>query len=140
MAYERSLAHSYLAQVPMFRSCTPEQLDHLVEQSTVVDVPHGKEVVIQGEPGGEFYVIMHGTAVVERDGHRVGELKAGDYFGELALFDPAPRNATVSAGDDLSLVSLTRSDFMRAIDEMPTIRDALLHGMAHRLHELDARA
>jgi CRP-like cAMP-binding protein len=39
----------------------------------------------------------------------------------------------------MSLVSLSRDAFIRALDEMPQLRDALLHGMAHRIHELDAR-
>jgi CRP/FNR family cyclic AMP-dependent transcriptional regulator len=76
---------------------------------------------------------------VLRGGREVAELGPGDYFGELSLFDPAPRNATVAAVGPLSLVLLSREAFLRAVDEMPQIRDTLLHGMAHRIHELDAR-
>ena len=72
-------------------------------------------------------------------GREVAELGPGDYFGELSLFDPAPRNTTITAVGSMSLVSLSRDAFLRALDEMPQIRDTLLHGMAHRIHELDAR-
>jgi CRP-like cAMP-binding protein len=66
-------------------------------------------------------------------------LGPGDYFGELSLFDPALRDATITAVGPLSLVALSRVAFMQALDENPTFRDSLLHGMAHRLHELDKR-
>ena len=64
-------------------------------------------------------------------------LGPGEYFGELSLFDPAPRDATVTAIGRLSLVAMSRVAFMKALDEIPTFRDSLLHGMARRLHELD---
>ena len=67
-------------------------------------------------------------------------LGAGDFFGELALFDRAPRNATVTAESEVSLVTLTSDALHQALDEMPGIRDAIIQGMARRLHELDARA
>ena len=137
--YDRSLYQTYLASVPMFRSCTEVQLDHLAalaEAITVQDHP----IVSEGDAGNEFYVITSGKARVSRGGKDVVDLGQGDYFGELSLFDPAPRNATVSAVGPVTLVALSRDAFTKALNEMPPIRDALLHGMAHRLHELDARA
>jgi CRP-like cAMP-binding protein len=41
---------------------------------------------------------------------------------------------------DLTCVVLSRAAFTRALDEIPAVRDALLHGMARRIHELDQRA
>jgi CRP/FNR family cyclic AMP-dependent transcriptional regulator len=138
--YDRSLYQSFLAQVPMFRSCTPEQLDRLADLGTAVGVSEGKPIVGEGDPGEEFFVITSGTASVSHGGKKVAQLGAGDYFGELALFDPAPRNATVTATSGVALVTLSRSAFGKVLDEIPTIRDSILHGMAHRLHELDAKA
>jgi len=138
--YDRSLYQTYLCTVPMFRSCTSEQLDRLAELGDAVSVPDGSDVVREGETGEKFYILTSGKATVSRSGREVASLDQGDYFGELALFDPAPRNATVTASGTVSLVSMTRDSFRSALDEMPGIRDAILHGMAHRLHELDARA
>ena len=77
---------------------------------------------------------------MQRGGHEVAELEPGDYFGELSLFDPAPRNATRHRRPtSLSCVKMTRVAFTQALDEIPAVRDALLHGMAHRIHELDQR-
>jgi CRP-like cAMP-binding protein len=136
--YDRSLYQTYLSSIPMFRSCTTEQLDRLAELGTAVSMTDAP-VVSEGERGDNFYVITSGKGRVTRGGREVAELGPGDYFGELSLFDPAPRNATVSAVGPMSLVSLSRDSFVQALDEMPAIRDTVLHGMAHRIHELDAR-
>jgi CRP-like cAMP-binding protein len=138
--YDRSLYQSYLAQVPMFRSCAPEQLDRIADLGTAISVAAGRAIVSEGDAGEEFFVITSGTAAVSRGGTEVAQLAAGDFFGELALFDPAPRNATVLAKSDVSLVTLSRTAFTKVLDELPAIRDSILHGMAHRLHELDAKA
>src|SRR4029078_9328766 len=124
--------------IPMFRSCTTEQLDRLAALGTGGSRSDA-DVVTQGARGDDFFVITSGKGRVTRAGREVAELGPGDYFGELSLFDPAPRNATVAALGPMSLVSLSRDSFAQALDEMPQIRDALLHGMAHRIHELDAR-
>ena len=113
--YDRSLYQTYLSQVPMFSSCTNEQLDRIAELGTAITVTDGHPIVREGETGDDF-------------------------FGELALFDPAPRNATITAASQVSLVSLHRDHFKGALDAAPGLRDALLHGMAHRLHELDSHA
>ena len=136
--YDRSLYQTYLSSIPMFRSCTTEQLDRLAELGTAVSMTDAP-IVSEGDRGDKFYVITSGKGRVTRGGREVAELGPGDYFGELSLFDPAPRNATVAAVGPMSLVSLSRDSFVQALDEMPAIRDTVLHGMAHRIHELDAR-
>jgi cAMP-dependent protein kinase regulator len=139
--YDRALYQSYLSTVPMFARCSPEQLDRIADSGTALSTKQGGDIVREGEPGDDFFVITSGNARVVRHGAEVGHLGAGDYFGELALFDPLPRNATVTATSDVvSVVALSRNSFGKVLDEVPAIRDALLHGMAHRLHELDAKA
>jgi CRP-like cAMP-binding protein len=138
--YDRSLYQTYLCTVPMFRSCTTEQLDRLAELGDAVSAAGGSDIVREGDTGDKFYIVTSGKAVVTRSGREVAGIGPGDYFGELALFDPAPRNATITADGTVSLVSMTRDAFKTAVDEMPGIRDAILHGMAHRIHELDAKA
>ena len=67
-------------------------------------------------------------------------LNAGNYFGELALFDPAPRNATVRAsGGHATVVRIAQDKLRSALDQTPALRDAILQGMARRIHQLDRR-
>ena len=136
---EGSQYKASLSKIPMFGSCSGAQLDRLAELAGAKAVSDADDVVREGDKGGTFFVIASGTARVSRGGHDVATLGPGDYFGELSLFDPAPRDATITAVGPLSLVALSRVAFMQALDEMPAFRDSLLHGMARRLHELDRR-
>jgi CRP-like cAMP-binding protein len=138
--HDRSLYTMYLHQVPMLRTCSQDEIDHIAELGVTVLASEGQDIVRQGEAGNQFFVITEGSADVARDGHRVASLIPGDYFGELALFDPAPRNATVTATSPTTLVSVSRNPFRELLGEFSSLRDALLAGMATRLHELDGRA
>jgi cAMP-dependent protein kinase regulator len=138
--YDRSLYTMYLQQVPMLRACSPEELDHIAELGVALSVPEGQQIVRQGEPGDQFFVIVNGTVEVRRDGRSVATLGSGDYFGELALFDPAPRNATVVTTSPTTVVSVSRNTFWELLSDVGSLRDALLAGMARRLHELEGRA
>jgi CRP-like cAMP-binding protein len=57
----------------------------------------------------------------------------------LALLDPAPRDATVTARGPTNVLVLSRAEFGKALDELPAFRDAVLQGMARRIHDFDAR-
>jgi CRP-like cAMP-binding protein len=138
--YDHALYLMYLEQVPMFRRCSSEELEHVARLAGARQLEEGDDIVREGDRGDEFFVLASGTVRVTRGDHEVATLEPGGYFGELALFEPAPRNATVTATEPVTVVVLGRDDFRRALDESPTIRDALLTGMAHRLHELDAKA
>jgi CRP-like cAMP-binding protein len=137
--YDESVYRMYLAEIPMFARCTTEQLDLVAHLGEADAFPPGEEIVREGDAGDGFYVVTGGRAQVQRGGRDVAELGPGDYFGELSLFDPAPRNATVRAIDTVNCVVLAPDAFRHALEEVPAVRDALLHGMAHRIHELDAR-
>ena len=138
--YERSVLFGYLRTVAMFARCTDAQLEQVEALSRFEQRPAGTEIVRQGEGGEDFFVLMTGKASVVRDGNEVGALGPGDFFGELALFDPAPRNATVRADDHVSLVVVTRDAFQDLLGASAELREGVLRGMAHRLHELDTRA
>jgi CRP-like cAMP-binding protein len=77
----------------------------------VENVAAGKEVVRQGEPGERFYLIAHGAFEVMVDEQPVTRLGRGEYFGELALLNDAPRAATVVAVEPGRLYSLGRAAF-----------------------------
>ena len=138
--YDRALYQMYLSKVPTFSTCSEDQLDVVAESGDALSIEDGRDVVTEGDSGDGFYVVTSGSALVRRAGKEITRLEVGDYFGELALFDPAPRNASVTAIGTLSCVVLRRSEFTRVLDKVPELRDALLRGMARRIHELDQRA
>jgi CRP-like cAMP-binding protein len=141
--HERSLYlmyTTYLERIPMFRSCSEAELNHIADLASATTVAEDQEIIRQGDLAEDFFVIASGSADVLRDGKRIAALGPGDYFGELALFDRALRNATVIATSPVEIVSFSRSAFDELLDEVGSLRTALLSGMAKRLHELEGRA
>ncbi|MDZ4825070.1 MAG: cyclic nucleotide-binding domain-containing protein [Actinomycetota bacterium] len=130
----------HLQQVPLFSACSRKDLQLVARRAEDVRVPAGKELIREGETGHEFFVILDGTAKVTRHGRRVNTLGPGAAFGELAMLEKAPRNATVIADTDMELVVLGQREFAGIIDEVPGFARKLLAGMAKRLREADARS
>ena len=139
MSYDEDVFQLYLGQVPMFQACSEEELNAIAYLASPTAVEAGTEIVREGDSGNDFFVLMMGTATVTRQGHEVGKLEPGNFFGELALFDPAPRNATITSDVPVTMAVMERDRFQAALDSVPALRDALLKGMARRLHEVDAR-
>ena len=139
MSYDEAIFQLYLGQVPMFQACSEEELNAIAYLATPKALEAGTAIVREGDTGNDFFVLMMGTATVARHGHEVGKLEPGNFFGELALFDPAPRNATITADVPVTMAVMERDRFQAVLDSVPALRDALLKGMARRLHEVDAR-
>ena len=100
-----------LATVPLFSACSKKELQMVAKSADHVTVPSGKVVVSEGAAGSEFFVILEGRARVERHGREVATLGAGSFFGDLALLDRAPRNASVIADSELELAKLGQRAF-----------------------------
>ena len=124
-----------LGQVPLFSACTDKELDRLARHAELVDFPAGQTLMTEGETGHEFFVIVDGEVGVTAGGDTLAKLGAGAYVGELALLDPGPRTATVTALRDTSAVLLASREFYAAVDESPVLARKLLTGMAKRLRE-----
>ncbi|KAJ7401609.1 cAMP-dependent protein kinase type I-alpha regulatory subunit [Pitangus sulphuratus] len=86
-----------------------------------VQFEDGQKIVVQGEPGDEFFIILEGTAAVlqrrseNEEFVEVGRLGPSDYFGEIALLMNRPRAATVVARGPLKCVKLDRPRFERVL-------------------------
>jgi CRP/FNR family transcriptional regulator, cyclic AMP receptor protein len=130
----------HLQQVSLFAACSRKDLQLVAKRAEEVHVAEGKTLVTEGETGHEFFVILSGTARVLRHGRKIATIGPGAAFGELALLEKAPRNATVVAETDMDLVVLGQREFAGIVDEVPGFARKLLAGMAHRLREADARS
>lgn len=130
----------HLAQVPLFSALSKKELALVARRAEDVRVDSGRMLVTEGSTGSEFFVIIEGNAAVSRHARKVATLGPGDAFGELALLDKAPRNATVTASTPMELVVLGQREFVGLIDEVPGFARKLLAGMARRLRESDAKS
>jgi CRP-like cAMP-binding protein len=93
----------------------------------------------EGKPGREFFVLVEGTVEVTRDGKKLADLRAGDWFGEIALLTYKPRTATVTATSPVRVLVVTDREFRRVVETMPRIALKVLASVGQRL-DADARS
>lgn len=121
-----------LAEVPLFDHLSRRELHAVARLLDVVEVPAGRELVREGTVGREFFVIIEGTAAVERDGRPVATVTAGDVVGEMSLLDGGPRSATVVASSDLRLLVGERRTFAPLLDADERVRTRVLEAVTTR--------
>ena len=131
MAINDVVAH--LSIVPIFDGCSKKDLQTVARQVREISHEAGYVVATEGDPGAGLFVIAEGEADVTIGGKRVNHLKAGDFFGEMALLDGGPRTATVTSTTPIKLYALTEWVFRGLLVEHPTIAMRTLETMAARL-------
>ncbi|HKN95446.1 MAG TPA: Crp/Fnr family transcriptional regulator [Thermoleophilaceae bacterium] len=133
-----------LGRVSIFSGLTPEQLAGLASVAVPRRWSAGEVIFREGDAGDTCYVVQNGCVRVTRnhsDGRTItlAELRAGDLFGELAMFDSEKRSATVEAAEDTSAVALLAGDMRRLLMGHPDISIKLLTAFAERLKEANER-
>src|SRR5690242_998719 len=84
-----------LARVPLFAHCTRRELEFVASRTDDVQVPAGRQLLHQGQPGDSFYVLLEGEADVEVDGVERPPMEPGAFFGEISMLDRGPATATI---------------------------------------------
>ncbi len=125
-----------LRKVPLFGACDDKQLAFIATQVEEMDFAAGHVLCRQGESGEEFFVIVSGTADVQRDGRSVRQLDAGDFFGEIALIDHGPRTATVVSTSAMRCLVLAHSQFRNVLRQNAAIAVAVLERLGQRIRPL----
>jgi CRP-like cAMP-binding protein len=131
----RSELVARLAGVGLFERCTKGDLRIVARHLERRTVPAGTVLVRQGDAGDAFFLLLSGSATAVRDGATVADFGPGDWFGELALLDPAPRAATVTATVPTEVAVLGMRMFKVLLRELPAVSGALLAAMAARVRE-----
>jgi len=101
-----------LGEVSLFSGLTRMQLIWLLSAVTRFDVPANGLFFDEGEAGDKLYVLIVGSAVVEKANggswHTLATLRPGETFGEMAVVDGLPRSARVRATVDSVALGLNR--------------------------------
>ena len=129
-----------LEQVPLFRSLSKRHLRRVADLAAVRRFEAGSSIIRAGEAGDAFYVILDGSAQARPRSGRAVKLGAGDFFGEMALLDGAPRSASVQAVTEVLTMRVARPAFAKLIKQEPQITAALLVTLAERVRRLEKTA
>src|SRR5512139_3823444 len=124
-----------LQHVPLFADLTKREVQQIARLFKARRFPEGATVVKEGSGGAAFFVIESGDATVFIGGKEHSTLKAGDYFGEIALLDEGTRMATITASSELVCYGLTYWDFRPLVEQNGVIGWKLLQRMAKMLRD-----
>jgi serine/threonine protein kinase len=104
---DRQEQFSILRTLKFFHDFSQSEILEVLRASTWQDYELGEEIVKEGEMDDRFYVIVSGSVAVMRNGNPVGQLDAGDCFGETSYVRGAKRQATIKALSGVTLMKVS---------------------------------
>jgi CRP/FNR family transcriptional regulator, cyclic AMP receptor protein len=139
-----------LARVDLFSGLSKKDLKELATECREGKFSPGSVMLSQGEQGLGLFIITKGTARITRknspDGAEevLGTAGPREVIGEMALLDDLPRSATITAVDEVTVLSLPLWEFRRflrrSLHNDPDVGLALLAVLSRRLRKAEQRA
>ncbi|TEA21953.1 cAMP-dependent protein kinase regulatory subunit [Colletotrichum sidae] len=113
----RRMYEDFLRDVPLLQTLTPYERSKIADALETQKYTPGATIIKEGDPGHSFYLLESGEAdAYLGDGKEsVKHYSKGDFFGELALLNDAPRAASIVATTDVKVASLGKSAFQRLL-------------------------
>jgi len=133
----------HLSQIPMFRQLDNVELENLAEAVDQVSYKAGETVFHEHDRGDALYVVDSGSIriwVRDEDTQEItlSELKPGDFFGELSVFDGGERSANATAIVDTILHRLSREDFQNFLLTYPHAAVDVIREISARMRQTNA--
>ena len=122
-----------IRNVPLFSRLSTRRLREIAALADEVDLPAGKVLAKEGDRGREFFALVDGEVEVEQGGRLIRRMKAGDFFGEIALVTKMPRTATVTATTDVRVLVITERDFGGLLKQTPEVGRGVAEALVERL-------
>ena len=119
-----SLHNTMLTHVPLFSGLSDAEIQPVLNHATKKVVAKNTIIISEGDQSASLYVILSGKVKVflqDDEGKEVvlNYQEPGEYFGELALFDEAPRSASVAAPQSCKIMIVSKAQVREAILERP---------------------
>jgi len=112
-----------LLRSPIFRNLPPSNLQKILMSLQEVCYPAGQLIIHQGDIGDYYYIIKKGQALItRRPSANAKEIKLAqlgdlDTFGEDSLISGEPRNVSITALTDITLLRLSKEQFITQIKQ-----------------------
>jgi len=113
----RRLYEDFLEGVEILSTLTPYERSKIADALETLKFPAGSTIIKEGDAADSFYIMEDGEADAFKEGvdESVKHYKRGDYFGELALLNDAPRAASVVCVTDVKVATLGKEAFARLL-------------------------
>ncbi len=124
-----------LKSVAMFSHTPDNVLADVADLLEELDISENETIFEKGDTGDSMYVILDGKVRVH-DGERLlNYLGERDVFGEMALLDPEPRLASVTAVEATRLFRLDQAPFFELMEERPEVATGIIRVLTGRLRD-----
>lgn len=136
----RRMYESFLEEVPLLSSLTPYERSKIADALETQKFRPGDVIIKEGDPGHSFFLLESGEADAFKgqEGPSVRHYKKGDFFGELALLNDAPRAASIVASSDVKVATLGKNAFQRLLGPVEGIlRRTKYEGVKSGVEEMD---
>jgi ATP-binding cassette subfamily B protein len=128
-----------LKHIPILSGLSDDILTELRSAFVTERYPADRRVIVQGDPGSRFYIIVRGKVdIVDESGgaeRRTAVLYDGDYFGEVALLRDVPRTASVWTRSVCIFLTLDREEFVALLKRAPHLHESLMRNYLERQGE-----
>jgi hypothetical protein len=132
-----------LREVPMFSGLSPEDLEKIAEIATEHLYSDRTVLCHEGEPGNTLFILVNGSVeVIKKTGGPDTVLavrKTGEFVGEMAILESAPRSATLRASGDVRVLVIDGNAFTAIMVDRPEVAISVLRKMSTRVRELNER-
>jgi HEAT repeat protein len=129
-----------LREVPLFSGLTPEDLKQVADIAREQWLPDGTILCRAGEDGNAMYIIVSGKVRVQKDADGNEKDLAvrgeGDFVGEMAIIESAPRMATLRALGDLRVLVIDGDSFTAILRDRPEVSISVMKTLSRRLREM----
>ena len=130
-----------IKNISLFEGLPDEDLQAISDLAVTRQYPKNTLIICEGDHSDSLYIMLTGKVKVflnDEEGKEVtlniqGE---GEYFGELAMLDDAPRSASVMTLEETRLAVVSKSAFDECLENNPKIALIVIRGLARRLREL----
>jgi cAMP-dependent protein kinase regulator len=119
----RRLYENFLEDVPILSTLNKYERSKIADALETQTLPAGTVIIKEGDAGEAFYLLETGEAEAYKIGVQgaVKQYQKGDYFGELALLNDAPRAASVISKTEVKVAALSKDGFQRLLGPVESI-------------------
>jgi len=121
-----------LRGVPLFADLDERSLQAVAILAHEVAHVAGDVLMVEGETGDAFSVIVDGTVRIEQGDRTVRSLTAGGFLGEIALVEQRPRTATATCVTDVRLLEVRAHEFERLLETLPAVHARICSAILRR--------